>query len=157
MQKNKHVRVPANSCKFKSKAWKLLSARHCPTEAEPLNDTYKSWKASSERSAVNTSSRPITCGTETHITPAGTSHKGLSAAGPLNFALVTRLTFSCFMCLRSLSSLQARLAKSSDWKGRYSFLMATLTPDLESWAELRAEETHVRVCELRSGNSSEAF
>lgn len=31
--------------------------------------------------------------------------------------VVLRRTFSCFMCLMSLSSLKARLANVSDWKG----------------------------------------
>lgn len=47
------------------------------------------------------------------------------------------LTFSCFICLRSFSSLKARFANTSDWKGLYSFLMATLVPVLESSAELQ--------------------
>lgn len=56
----------------------------------------------------------------------------------------TWLTFSCFMCLSSLSSRYARLANSSDWNGLYSFLMATLVLVLESTAELRVR-TYQRV------------
>ncbi|TNN67999.1 hypothetical protein EYF80_021791 [Liparis tanakae] len=42
------------------------------------------------------------------------------------------------------SRISARLANSSDWKGLYSFLIATLVPVLESTAELRAR-THQQI------------
>lgn len=111
-----------------------------PTRAKNTKCTYKSLNMSTERSAVNTSNRPITCNRKILFTPQQAKQIRTSQIKcTVDKEFVFYLTFSCFMCLSSFSSLKDRLANSSDWKGLYSFLMATLLPDLVSTAELRID------------------
>lgn len=49
------------------------------------------------------------------------------------------------------------MAKSSDWKGRYSFLMATLVPDLESRAELTEGEESEGVRREATGRAADSL
>ena len=49
------------------------------------------------------------------------------------------LTFSCFMCLRYISSLYVRLACTAVWKGRTNFFSATFKLFSVSNATLRTE------------------
>lgn len=51
------------------------------------------------------------------------------------------LTFSCFMCLSSLSSRYERRLWMRDWKGLDSFFTATFCRKTTSYAELQRENT----------------
>lgn len=97
-----------------------------------LKYTYTSVNSFRLVAGLKTSRRPITCGGaegETWPRQARTQQQATSRAAPL--------TFSCFMCLSSRSSLYVLLAWMMDWKGRDSFLTATFKPVFKSSAELQ--------------------